>query len=358
MLTPAKQQLIEKVSISGDTSLIDALKQMNCLQRRLLLVTKDGVYSGIISSGDLQRAIINKSELDTPVGHLIRPEIRVVTSASAYEDIKAEMLEHRVEFMPVVDSDGQLVDIHFWEDLFSSNSPETKLVDLPVVIMAGGKGTRLKPFSNIIPKPLFPIGDHTILEHILDRFEQQGCDRFYLSVNHKANFIRNYLNQKEIKKYNINVFEETKPLGTGGSLNLLKDHIKERFFVSNCDILIDADYADIVQFHEEGENEITIIAAVKEICIPYGTLEISEGGELVEFREKPQLNYLINTGFYLLEPHLLEEVPKDTFFHITELIEVVRERGGKVGVFPIAEDSWKDIGEWNEYRKTLNSFIF
>ena len=142
-------------------------------------------------------------------------------------------------------------------------------------------------------------------------------------------------------------------MGTAGSLFLLKDRIKETFFVNNCDILIDQDYSEILDYHYENKNEITLVAALKNITIPYGTLETGINGSLIELKEKPDLTFKINSGMYILEPHLLNEIPENKVFHITQLIDQVKKRNGKVGVYPVSEKSWKDIGDWNEYLKLI-----
>ena len=203
--------------------------------------------------------------------------------------------------------------------------------------MAGGKGTRLKPFSNIIPKPLFPLGDKTILEEILDRFESFGCKQFFLSLNHKADFIENYLNNEIERDYHIHYFRETAPLGTAGSLFLIKDQLKETFFISNCDIVIDTDYSEILRYHKEQQNAITLVASLKHIKIPYGTIHTTEGGQITSLEEKPEITYKANTGVYLVEPTVLDLIEKDEFLHITDLIEQIINKGGKVGAFPVSE---------------------
>ena len=139
------------------------------------------------------------------------------------------------------------------------------------------------------------------------------------------------------------------PLGTAGSLHLLKDKIKDTFFVSNCDILIDQDYSDIIRYHRERQNEITLVAVLKEYYIPYGTLETKENGRLKSITEKPNLVFKINAGFYVLEPHLIKEIPCGEFYHITDLIEKLKKEGRNIGVFPVSEGAWTDVGNWEEY---------
>jgi NDP-sugar pyrophosphorylase family protein len=227
------------------------------------------------------------------------------------------------------------------------------MINLPVVIMAGGLGTRLKPLTNILPKPLLPYGNSTILESIIQRFAKYGCRDFFLSVNYKADLIQYYFDSLEVKNYNLTLFGEPIPLGTAGSLSLLKDTLTSTFIVSNCDSIIDEDYSEIIKCHKSQNNELTIVASLKQFTIPYGTLESGDNGELISLQEKPELTFLINSGLYVLEPHLLDEIPENTFFHMTHLIEKVKTGGGKVGVFPISEKSWTDIGGWHLYSKFL-----
>jgi NDP-sugar pyrophosphorylase family protein len=187
----------------------------------------------------------------------------------------------------------------------------------------------------------------------MDRFVGVGCNEFHISVNYKAQTIKDYFVNLNNAAYNIDYFEEDKPLGTAGSMFLIKDKIQTTFFVSNCDILIDQDLSEIYKYHKSNKNKITIVSAMKNYKIPYGTIETSEKGILKSMDEKPELIFQINTGMYILEPEMLDLIPNNEFFHITELIEKVRKSGENVGVFPIAENSWQDIGNWDDYKKIL-----
>jgi NDP-sugar pyrophosphorylase family protein len=211
----------------------------------------------------------------------------------------------------------------------------------------------LRPLTYVIPKPLIPLKDKTMLEEIFSRFGKYGCDRFFISVNYKADLIKYYLEELELP-FDTEFFIEEKPMGTAGSLSLLKGKINETFFVSNCDILINEDYSEILGYHQENKNEITVVAAMKNYAIPYGTIVTAENGSLVELQEKPNLTFKINSGMYILEPHLLDEIPENTFFHITDLISQVMKRNGRVGVFPVSEKSWTDMGDWNEYLQKID----
>jgi dTDP-glucose pyrophosphorylase len=336
-------------AIHSRSSLLEAFKMMDALGKKLLLVLDNNVFIGLISAGDIQRAIIANKPLHTEVKDILRADIKIAKPSDSIETIKKMMFDYRMEFCPVVNSNNEILKVFFWEDLFyqKEKTPRNQF-NLPVVIMAGGMGSRLKPLTNVIPKPLIPIGEKTMLEEIFERFALYGCNQFHISVNYKADLIEYYINNLKLP-YSINYFRENKPLGTAGSLHLLKGQINSTFIVTNCDILIEQDYSEILQYHYENKNEITIIAALKHYPIPYGTIKSGENGKLLSLTEKPELTFKINSGMYILEPHLIAEIPNNSHFHITDLIEDVKRRNGNIGVFPVSQHSWKDIGEWNEY---------
>ena len=343
---------IDKRKININSKILEALKQMDLIDKKLLLVFNKDKFVNILSIGDVQRAILNGVELNTKIENILRKNTRVASVDDDLSDIVKLMEQFRMELMPVVDKEDRLVNVYFWEDVFKTKQRKEKSkLNLPVIIMAGGKGTRMKPITNIIPKPLIPFGDKSMIEQIIERFQNVGCSEFHVSVNYKAEMIKFYFDQLKNKDYLIDFFKEDKPLGTAGSLQLLKGKINTTFFVSNCDILIDDDYEEIYNYHKKNRNELTIVSALKHYPIPYGTLETGENGMLKKIIEKPDLNFQINTGFYIVEPHLLNDIPENKIFHITHLIEKILDRNGKVGVYPISEGSWKDIGVWGEYLK-------
>ena len=225
--------------------------------------------------------------------------------------------------------------------------------------MAGGKGTRLDPVTKVLPKPLIPIGDKSIIKIIIDRFCEYGIKKFYITLNYKSRMIKAFfedLNSSLKSKYNIVYIDEIKPLGTGGSLKLLQNKIQGPFFVSNTDILIEADYSEILKFHIENKNDITLVASIKNFDIPYGVCEIENGGTLLKIREKPEFSFLVNTGMYIVNSDMIRIIPRNQLYHLTHLMEDVKARKGKVGVYPISDKSWIDIGEWEKYRKALELF--
>lgn len=347
--------MLKDRTIQATATILEALKKMDVLDKKLFIVLESEKFEGLLSAGDIQRAIIQNKPLETIVKEILRKKIRVAHPQDSFESVKKMMLEFRMELCPVVNENNEIVDIYFWEDIFDDKKPQpSSHFNLPVVIMAGGVGSRLKPLTNVLPKPLIPIGEKTIIEDIFERFNNYGCSQFYISVNYKADLIEYYLRNQNLP-YQLVFFKEEKPMGTAGSLSLLKGKINQTFFVSNCDIIIEQDYSEILDYHRSSKNEITIVAALKHYPIAYGTIKTGENGKLMKLVEKPELTFKINSGMYILEPHLIDEVPEKDFFHITHLIEKIKDRGGNVGVFPVSEKSWKDIGEWHEYLKAIGS---
>ena len=345
---------IQSRVISPSTTLLSAMKLMDALGVKTLFVFSGELFEGLLTLGDIQRAIIKNVPLSDSASSVLDKTKVYGYVYESRDSVLDKMRKMRAEVMPILDNEGKLVDVWFWDDQFKKCEASVReTIDLPVVVMAGGKGTRLKPLTNVIPKPLVPIGDKTILEEILDRFEEIGCHKFYMSVNYKSDLLQYYLDQLE-HKYDIDFFEEEKPLGTIGSVSLLKGKLITPFFVSNCDIIIDQDYRDVYDYHLDNHNDLTLVTAVKSFRIPYGVIDTGEDGLMTALREKPELTYMINTGLYLLNPDCIEEIPEGEVFHITQLIERIKEKNGRVGCFPVSEHAWKDMGEWPEYMKMIN----
>ncbi len=345
---------IKEIIVSPITTLLDALKKMDSEHTKMLFVFEDGHFLGILTIGDIQRSIIRNIPLTEQVNNIIESGKVYCNPTDSPVEIKRVMMRERCKYMPVVDDRGELCDVLIWDEIFNQPQEQNRpKIDLPVVIMAGGKGTRLKPITNVIPKPLVPVGDKTILEVILDQFESIGCHKFYMSVNYKADMMKYYLSQLD-HKYNIEFFQEDKPLGTIGSVSLLKGKITTPFFVSNCDSINEQDYRDVYDYHVSNQNDMTIVTMVKSFKIPYGVIETGEDGLMTALKEKPEQTYQVNTGVYILNSKLIDEIPQGEFFHITHLMEKVQKRGGRVGCFPVSEHSWRDMGEWPEYLKMIN----
>ena len=340
--------------ISINDTIIFALKKMDGHRTKLVFVFDGDKFVSILTIGDIQRAIIRQFALSDTVSSIIDKDKIYASDKQSIEDIKQVMVKELIDCMPILNNEGEIVDVLFWHDVFSDTVNQNReKIDLPVVIMAGGKGTRLKPITNVIPKPLVPIGEKTILETILDQFEEIGCTKFYMSVNYKADMMKYYLSQLE-HKYDVEFFQEDKPLGTIGSVSLLKGKINTPFFVSNRDSINEQDYRDVYDYHVGNHNDLTIVTMVKSFKIPYGVIETGADGLMTALSEKPDLTYQVNTGVYILNPSCIEEIPEGEFFHITHLMEKIKNRGGRVGCFPVSEHAWRDMGEWPEYLRMIN----
>src|SRR6185312_12026594 len=266
-----KAQLI----IRPQTSLKQALTKMDEVGFKLLMVTDENdIFKGLITIGDIQRAIIANRSLDEPAIGYSRSDLIVGKTSDSITEIRRQMLLYRLVYMPIINEENKVAKVIYWEDILKDEDNKIyPTLKLPVVIMAGGLGSRLKPLTNILPKALLPFGESTILENIVERFKKYGCFDFEISINYKADLIRFYFDSLAEKDYRINFFLEEKPLGTAGSLHLLDNKLHTTFFVSNCDILVDEDYAAIYGYHLENKNELTIVASIKNYDIPYGTIE-------------------------------------------------------------------------------------
>lgn len=344
---------IKNLCIPPSSSIMEAIRVLDETHERIVLVVEDGRLAGVVTDSDVRKWILKSNDFTCEVSRAMTPRPICVTEDTRQEAF-AVMERYGIDAVPVIDGGGRLVDLLFRYETFSMKKRSGEKIKAPVVIMAGGKGARLKPFTQVLPKPLIPIGSATILEQVMDSFAEAGCDTFYVSVNYKKNLIKAYF-QDLAPDYAIHYVEEDNFLGTAGSLYLVRDAIREPFFVSNCDILLDVDYAGVMKFHKEKKNVITLITSLKNYTIPYGVVNIDGDGRVTSLEEKPKLNFLVNTGVYVLNPQVLSLIPKETFFHITDLIQLCLSRGDKVGVYPVTEKAWEDMGEIGSMRSMIES---
>jgi len=221
-----------------------------------------------------------------------------------------------------------------------------------VVIMAGGKGTRLAPFTQVLPKPLIPVGERTMIEYIIDNFRVFGVKKFYLTLNYKGELIEAYFKGSE-KDYEVEFIWEEDYLGTAGSLKFLKGELEGDFIVSNCDILLKTDFSEVLDFHKKNASIFTSITAIQYYKIPYGVVNIKNGGIIADIIEKPEYTFQINTGVYVLNYKVLSYIPLNTYFDMPELVKVLLQKGEKVLAYPINEGDYIDMGQWEEYKEAF-----
>lgn len=343
---------IDDYLITGELSVVQAMQKIDKNARGIVFVVDSiGCLIGCVTDGDIRRWLIKTADLDASVSEFMFENPKYIFESDSINPDEY-MIKYSITALPVLDKERKICDIIFKDTVNSdvSEKKDERLGDVPVVIMAGGKGTRLYPYTKILPKPLIPIGDIPILERIMNRFIERGTRNFYLTVNYKKGMIRSYFDDAQLE-CDIKYIEENKPLGTAGSLKLITDKFDCPIIVTNCDILIEADLYDIYQQHKLSGNAITIVSSLKNITIPYGVLDVREQGIISGMREKPSLSYFVNTGMYVVNPDLLEWIPDDTFYHMPQLAEEAMRRGLQVGMYPISEDAFLDMGEFAEMQR-------
>lgn len=334
---------LKELFIGEDATILEALEQLDKTGQRILFVTRDSHLLASLTDGDVRKYILRGSPLDGKVSQAANYQCKSLPHTQRSK-AKKKLAEYGITALPLVDGDGNIVDVIF-DGTGEVKAP--KRAPIPVVIMAGGLGTRLYPYTKILPKPLIPVGEKPILEHIIDRFREFGCDDFRLVVNYKKNMIKSYFSDLDTP-YHLEFLEESQFLGTGGGLCLLKGSLKGPFFFSNCDTLLDIDYGDVYQYHLREKNLITMICAFKHYVVPYGVVELDEKGGIAQMKEKPSLNFLTNTGVYLVDSRVVEELEDGKNQGFPDIIEKYRQQGEKIGVYPISEGSWMDMGQLEE----------
>lgn len=347
---------LQKICISPDTTLKGAIQCLNATARKIVCVAdEERKLLGTVSDGDVRRALLKGYGFEESVERIMARNYHAIDSNehNIMDHAKMLMKEYQVSHIPVLDDAHRLIDIVAWTD-FLENGQERTISHPPrnnmVVIMAGGKGTRLNPFTDIFPKPLMPIGDTPAIEVIMERFSRSGFNRFCYTLNYKKEYVKLFLKEKTFP-YEIDWVEEDTFLGTAGSLGLLQERVKDTFFVANCDTFLSIDFHEVLDWHKECGALITVVGSHSEINIPFGVLTLSNG-KLEGIREKPVHDVIINTGMYVMEPRVLDYITSGATLDMNELINTVAQNE-KVNVYPVYGKDWIDIGRWEEYNKGI-----
>lgn len=341
----------KKYCVGKEITVADAMQTIDKGAKGILFVTdSDNRLIGCVTDGDIRRWLLKTADFNASIARFMSIAPKYLRKHQIRQS-RQFMLENSITAVPVVDREKRILDIIYLNELPDSGRiRSTVLKDTPVVIMAGGKGTRLYPYTKILPKPLIPIGDVPILERIINRFAEAGAEEFYISVNYKRNMIKSYFDEME-RDYSIYYIDEDIPLGTCGSIRLIKDKLDVPFIVTNCDTLIDVDFGDLMAYHCSSQNMVTVVASLKNTVIPYGVFEIGENGAIEDIKEKPVISNLINTGMYVVNPDAVSLIPENVMFHMPDLLEKVRKQGGKIGLFPVNEEAFLDMGEFAEMKR-------
>lgn len=340
-----------------EMTIVEAMQKIDVTGAGILFVVDmDNRLVGTLTDGDIRRWLIKTGNLNACISELLQTH-PIFLYETQKSEAKNEMQVRHLRAIPILNAKMQIVDIIFnigkeQQDIKGSCD---LLKNVPVVIMAGGKGTRLLPYTNVLPKPLIPVGNKPIIERIIEQFRKFGCNKFYLILNYKKNMIKAYFNEEK-HEYNVEFIDEEMPLGTGGGLSLLKNIIKETFILSNCDVLIKEDFSEIYNFHVRSKNMISMICSVKNFKIPYGIVHTGINGVIESMEEKPTFSFYTNTGCYIVEPTVLNNIPDDKYLDFPQIIDNYIGKGCKIGAYPINESAWLDMGQLDEFEKMKKNF--
>ncbi|MCX6122135.1 MAG: nucleotidyltransferase family protein [Ignavibacteriales bacterium] len=345
---------LKALCISPEQSISAA---MECVDRGAcgiaLVVDQARRLLGTITDGDVRRAILAGKDLESPVSVLLASKVStqypkpVTVQLGTNREKLLDLLHKNVlRQLPVLDSDGRVVDLVMIDDLIP-------IPDLPLqaVIMAGGMGTRLRPLTEDLPKPMLPVGGKPLMELVIEQLRQVGIRRVNVATHYKPEKISDHFGDGSSFGVEINYVNEDKPLGTGGALGLI-DKPTEPMLVINGDILTKVDFRAMLAYHQEHRAVMTVAVKQYDILVPYGVIKC-EGSHVCALEEKPQMHFLVNAGIYLLEPKAFEFIPTGEHFNMTDLIQRLLDFDHIVASFPVIE-YWLDIGQLEDYEQAQN----
>lgn len=338
---------IEKFLGRESLTVSEAMQKIDGNQLGILFLQDcEDHLAGCITDGDIRRFLLAGGEISDTAINAANKSPKIANSLD-----EAKSLYHKRNYVviPVVDEEGYITDL-YCGDTGDRIQKRHNPLNIPVVINAGGKGTRLDPFTKVLPKPLIPVGELPIIEHIMKEYQSYTCDEFHIIVNYKRDLMKAYFADNE-NHYNITWYDEEKPLGTGGGLSLLRGRFSSTFFFANCDALLTANYESMLKFHKENGNIITMICAYKNMRIPYGVVEMGVNGSIESMKEKPFMSFLTNTGIYIVEPEVIDDIEDGVSIGFPDIVEKERQKGKKVAVFPVSENEWMDMGQLPELEK-------
>ena len=307
-----------------------------------VVVNSDGMLLGTVTDGDIRRSILRGDSLNVNITRVMNPSPITALAGQSRNKYFRIMKTKKLKQLPIVDKNNRIMDILFLDKAVSNN-------DNLVVLMVGGLGTRLRPLTNDIPKPMLQVGGKPILETIIEGFKQYGFTNFILSVNYKKEVIQNYFQNGQAFDVNISYIEESKRMGTAGALSLLPTKPLKPFFVMNGDLLTQVNFEQLMHYHMDNHSLATMCVREYEYQIPYGVIE-TDGVNLVSIKEKPVHKSFVNAGIYVLSPEVLDYIPKNQFYDMPELFQKLLGEEKKTTVFPIRE-YWLDIGRMDDFER-------
>ncbi|MEM6387454.1 MAG: nucleotidyltransferase family protein [Pseudomonadota bacterium] len=345
-----KSDELKKLVVGPDASLRAAIEAIDRSKRQIALVvdTNDRLVA-TVTDGDVRRGILRGVDLDGPVDQVMHRNPTTITAGATDAETRRLIRERKLQHVPVLDAAGYLVDLATVQDLFGVTPNDTR-----VVLMAGGLGTRLRPLTETVPKPMLPVGGKPILEQIIGLFADQGFWRISISVNYRAEMVRDYFGNGESFGVEIDYIEEEKAMGTAGALSLLKDRPEAPFIVMNGDVLVALHFPDLLSFHREKKAVGSLVVRGFEQQVPYGVVR-SSGGLMTGIEEKPVERYFVNAGIYVLSPDAFGRIVPDVPLDMPDLLSSIVHHGQSVGVFPL-RDYWRDIGRLADLEAARSEF--
>ena len=339
----------KKALISANASLRDAANNLTASSLRIVLVIDvAGKLLGTISDGDIRRGLLRGLTLDSDVNKVLRQNPLVAPEGMSPSHILQLMIANKVQQIPEIDTEGRVVSLHTWDEFITIESIPNKMV-----IMAGGKGTRLRPHTENCPKPMLLVGGKPMLQNIIERARDEGFGEFLLSVNYLAHMIEEYFGDGSALDVNIEYIHEDSPLGTAGSLSMISEQIDQPFVVTNGDVITDIRYSDLLEFHQRQESIATMAVRLHEWQHPFGVVQM-DGLNIVGFEEKPVARSHINAGVYALSPLALKELNFGESCDMPTLFERLQAKSFKTIAYPMHEP-WLDVGR-NEDLDQANEF--
>lgn len=333
------------VTLSPDVTLGDAIAQIDASGLQVaLFVDVEGKLVGILTDGNIRRAVLRGVRLDAPVAELMFPDPTTALPSASREELLALMREKAVRHIPLVDETGRLVGLSVIDDLIGATEHTNW-----VVLMAGGRGMRLRPLTDDCPKPLLDMGGKPILETIVERFADQGFKNMFVSVNYRAEMIQDHFGAGERWGVKLDYLHEKTKLGTAGALSLLPGKPTEPIIVMNGDLLTRTNFDRLLEFHNENKAAATMAVCEYDFQVPYGTVQV-EGNRIRSLEEKPVQRFFINAGIYAISPEALEHLPAATSFDMPTLFEYLIKNGQTVVAYPLRE-YWVDVGQIEELER-------
>lgn len=328
-----------------DTNIQSAIRNLDEVAIKIILVVDaQGQLEGTISDGDIRRGLLKGLQLIDPITDIIQRNPLVVPPRIERENILHLMLANKIHQIPILDEDRRVVGLHLWDEL----TEPTKRSNI-MVIMAGGKGTRLRPHTENCPKPLLPVAGRPILEHIIDRAKLEGINHFVLAIHYLGQMIEDYFGDGERFDVKIDYLREKVPLGTAGALDLLTPRPNSPFLVTNGDVLTDIRYGEILDFHVRHDATATMAVRMHEWQHPFGVVQ-TDGADIVGFEEKPISRTHINAGVYALSPDALDVLVKDTPCDMPTLFKRLQQQTKRTVAYPMHEP-WLDVGHADDLNR-------